>query len=145
MCEKWCLTIPSGILSISMHIYKIWWNSVELFSRYWALTKFWRKSRAITLVPNVRKMTCNNPKLHLVHVNAYIKIIEILSSGSHDIERKFWLKWRAITLVHIWENYMEQSQARSCQSEPYIKFDEKMSIGSQDIERKRKFCVNQGS
>ena len=33
--------------------------------------KLWRKSKAITLVQNVRKMTCNNPKLDLVNMNVY--------------------------------------------------------------------------
>ena len=30
-------------------IYKIKWNSIHLFSRYWMEMKFWRQSRAITL------------------------------------------------------------------------------------------------
>ena len=33
-------------------------------------------------------MTCNNPKLDLAKMNAYIKIGEILPIGSQDIERK---------------------------------------------------------
>ena len=33
-------------------------------------------------------MTCNNPKLDLVNLNAYIKFGEILSIGSQDIEWK---------------------------------------------------------
>ena len=37
---------------------------------------------------NVRKMRCNNPKLDLAKMNAYIKFGEILSIGSQDIERK---------------------------------------------------------
>ena len=37
---------------------------------------------------NVRKMTCNNPKLDLVNMNTYIKFGEILSFCSQDIERK---------------------------------------------------------
>ena len=37
---------------------------------------------------NVQKTTCNNPKLDLVNMNAYIKIGEILSICSQDIERK---------------------------------------------------------
>ena len=45
--------------------------------------KFWHKSRA-----NVRKMTCNNPKLDLVNMSTYIKFCEILRIGSQDIERK---------------------------------------------------------
>ena len=44
---------------------------------------------AITLVrTNVRKMMCNNPKLDLVNINAYIKYGEILLTCSQDIERK---------------------------------------------------------
>ena len=31
---------------------------------------------------------CNNPKLDLVNMNAYIKFGEILSISSQDIERK---------------------------------------------------------
>ena len=34
------------------------------------------------------KKTCNNPKLDLAKVNAYIKFGEILPIGSQDIERK---------------------------------------------------------
>ena len=33
-------------------------------------------------------MTCNNPKLDLINMNAYIKFGEILPIGSQDIERK---------------------------------------------------------
>ena len=33
-------------------------------------------------------MTCNNPKLDHVNMNAYIKFGEILSIGSQDIEWK---------------------------------------------------------
>ena len=31
---------------------------------------------------------CNNPKLDLAKINAYIKFGEILPTGSQDIERK---------------------------------------------------------
>ena len=37
---------------------------------------------------NVGKIMCNNPKLDLVNMNAYIKFGEILSVYSQDIERK---------------------------------------------------------
>ena len=37
---------------------------------------------------NVQKMTCNNHKLDLVNMIAYIKYGEILSIYSQDIERK---------------------------------------------------------
>ena len=49
---------------------------------------------------NLRKMTCNNPKLDLVNMNAYIKfgkicqlVLKILSGT------EFWHKSRAITLI----------------------------------------------
>ena len=50
--------------------------------------KFWRKSRAITLVQMCKKMMCNNPNVDLVNIIAYIKFGEILSICSQDIERK---------------------------------------------------------
>ena len=37
---------------------------------------------------NVRKMTCNNPKLDHVNMNVYIRFGEILQIGSQDIGRK---------------------------------------------------------
>ena len=37
---------------------------------------------------NFRNMPCNNPKLDLVNMNAYIKFGENMSSSSHDIEWK---------------------------------------------------------
>ena len=37
---------------------------------------------------NMRKMTCNNPKLDLFNMNAYIKFGEIMSICSQDIECK---------------------------------------------------------
>ena len=37
---------------------------------------------------NVQKMTCNNPQLDLVNMNAYIKFGENMSISSQDIERK---------------------------------------------------------
>ena len=33
-------------------------------------------------------MMCNNPKLDIVNMNAYIKLGENMSSSSQDIERK---------------------------------------------------------
>ena len=36
-------------------------------------------------------MTCNNPKLDLVDINAYINFGENMSSTSQDIERKRYL------------------------------------------------------
>ena len=37
---------------------------------------------------NVRIMMCNNPKLDIVNINAYIKFGEIMSVSSQDIKRK---------------------------------------------------------
>ena len=37
---------------------------------------------------NVVQITCNNPKLDLVSINAYIKFGEIMSICSKDIEQK---------------------------------------------------------
>ena len=37
---------------------------------------------------NFLKMVCNNPKLDLVNMNAYMKFDENMSSSSQDIERK---------------------------------------------------------
>ena len=59
-----------------------------LFSRYQTETKFWRKSRAITLVQICEKMIRHTPRPDLVIMNAYIKFGEILSICSQDIEQK---------------------------------------------------------
>ena len=40
------------------------------------------------VVKYIRKMLCNNSKLDLVYMNAYIKFGEILPIGSQDIEKK---------------------------------------------------------
>ena len=42
----------------------------------------------MTLVQMCEKMTCNNPKLDLVNMNAYIKFGENMSVSSQDIEQK---------------------------------------------------------
>ena len=49
--------------------------------------KFWCKPRTITLVQILEK-TCNNAKLELVNINAYIKFVENMSFCSQDIEPK---------------------------------------------------------
>ena len=49
--------------------------------------EFLRKSKAIKQKhTNVRKMTCNNPKLDLVNMNAYIKLGEIMSNPVFPIK-----------------------------------------------------------
>ena len=50
------------------------------------------------------KRMCNNPKLDLVNMNAYIKFGESLSICSQGMEgTKFRRKSSAKTLVQIWE------------------------------------------
>ena len=44
--------------------------------------------KGLNLGTDVQKMTCNNPNLDLVNMNAYIKLGEIMSICSQDIERK---------------------------------------------------------
>ena len=90
-------------------------------------------------------MTCNNPKLDLANMNAYIKFGEILSIGSQDIERK-----QNYSLKDY--NYDINMQKMMCNSPKQdlakinadIKFGEILTIGSQDIERKRNFGANHG-
>ena len=78
-------------------------------------------------------MLCNNPKLDLVNMKAYMKFGEILPIGSQDIEPKQNVGINKgnpkLNLVNV---------------NAYIKFGENMSSSSQDIEGKRKFDVNQG-
>ena len=50
--------------------------------------KVWCKPRAITLVQILEKIMCNNAKLELVNINAYIKFGENVSTCSQDIEQK---------------------------------------------------------
>ena len=50
--------------------------------------KFWRKSRGHNSGTNLPKVTCNNSKLDLSKIDAYIKFGEILPKGSQRIERK---------------------------------------------------------
>ena len=91
-------------------------------------------------------MTCNNPNLDLVNINAYIEFVKIcihvlkILSGN-----EFWHKSRG-------HNSGANMRKRTCSSlktelvnvNAYIKFGENLSICFQDIERKRKFGVNQG-
>ena len=58
----------------------------NLFSGYREETNFGVKGQ--NSGTNVRKMACNNQKLGLANMDAYIKFGEILSIGSQDIERK---------------------------------------------------------
>ena len=71
---------------------------------------------------NVRKMTCNNPKLDLVNMNAYIVYNIML--------------YILMGVIAYWNFQIKHLSS--------IKFGENLSICSQYIERKRNFGVNQG-
>ena len=51
---------------------------------------------------NVPKMSCDNPNIDIVNMDAYIKFGEVLSISSQDTERKRH-KSRTITLVQMCE------------------------------------------
>ena len=86
---------------------------------------------------NLQKMTCNNPKLDLAKMNAYIKFGEILPIGSPILSRNEIL---AQIKPH---NPKTNSEKMVCNNpkldlvimNAYIKFGENMSCISQDIER----------
>ena len=83
-------------------------------------------------------MLCNNPKLDLTKMNAYIKLGEILPMDSQDIERKrnFGIK-RTITLVQISKKMMcNNLKLDLVNINAHIKFGENMSSSSYDIEQK---------
>ena len=75
-----------------MHIYKIWYNYIHLFSKYWAETQLWTKfwqikdQNSVTICE--KKMMRNNPNQGLVNINAYTTFAKILPISSQDIERK---------------------------------------------------------
>ena len=50
--------------------------------------KILTSNRGHNSATNLQKMTCNDPKLDTVNMNAYIKFCEILSICSQDIEPK---------------------------------------------------------
>ena len=107
---------------------------------------FWRKSRAMTLVQMCEKITCNNLKLDLVNMNAYIKFGEKISVSSQDIERKRNfvinqgpLLWYKFAKMMCNNPKLDLAKMNAC-----IKLGEILPIGSQDIERKRIFSFNKG-
>ena len=92
------------------------------------------------------KTSCNNPKLDLAKMNAYLKFGKILPIGSQDIEWK--RKFGEIKGNNSGTNFrkimcnnpkLDLDNINAC-----IKFGENMSSSSQDIERKRNFGINQG-
>ena len=66
---------------------------------------------------NARKMTCNDPKLDIVNINAYIKFGEVLPIGAQDIERirNFGVNKGPLLWYKSSKSYGLQSQGRSCQ------------------------------
>ena len=75
-------------------------------------------------------MMCNNPKIDLINMNAYIKFGEILSICS---ETKFWRKSRAITLIQICDKMASIIHKLDLVNiKAYIKFGENQSICSRD-------------
>ena len=92
-------------------------------------------------------MTCNNPNVDLVKMNAYIKFGEVMTICSQDIK---WLRnFGAQIKGH---NSGTNVQKKMACDDPdvdlvnmnaHIKFVEIMSISSQDNEWKRNFGINQ--
>ena len=91
-------------------------------------------------------MTCNNPKLDLAKMNAYIKFGEILPIGTQDIEQKqnFGIKKGHNSGTNFLKIMCNNPMLDLVNMNAYIKFGENMSSSSQDIERKQNFYVNQG-
>ena len=87
-------------------------------------------------------MTCNNAKLELVNMNAYIEFGENMLIGSLDIE------WKRNFGVHqdtnVGKMMCNNPTLDLVNMMAYIKFGEILSICSQDIEGKQKFGINQG-
>ena len=91
-------------------------------------------------------MTCYNPRLDLVNINAYIQFGEILSICSQDIERtrnfglnqgpQLWYKCAKIMCNNPKLDLVNMNAN--------IKFGEILPFCSQDSERKGNFGINQG-
>ena len=100
---------------------------------------------------NVRKITCNNvtcnnPKLDLVNMNAYITFGEILSIGSQDIELKqnFGANQGHNPSTNVPKMSCDNANVDLVNMNAYIKFGYILSIISHNIERKRNFDINKG-
>ena len=70
----------------NMNAYKNLVKFCPFVQTYWAETKFWDKSRAITLL-----QMCYDPNLDCININAYTNFGKILSFCSQDIDRKLYL------------------------------------------------------
>ena len=93
------------------------------------------------------KKTCNNPKLVLAKMNAYIKFCEILPIGSHDNERT--QNFGCIKGHNSGKNLRKMTCNKPkldlAKMNTYIKCGEILPVGSQDIKRKQNFGVDKGS
>ena len=97
-------------------------------------------------VPNLRKMTGNNPNLDLVNMNACIKFGEILLLCSQDIGLN------KILMSIKGHNSVTKLRKMACNNPNialvniniYTKYSQNLSICSKDIEMKRNSNINQG-
>ena len=92
---------------------------------------------------------CNNSKLDIAKMNAYIKFCENVSSSSQDIERKQNFSINQALKGHnsgtnVQKIIRNNPKVDLAKVNAYIKFGEILPLGSQDIERKRNFSGNQG-
>ena len=92
-------------------------------------------------------MICNDPKLDLAKIIAYIKFCEILSIGSQDIEQKrnFGINKGHNSGTNFRKMMCNNPKLDLVNMNAYIKFGENMSSCSQDIERKRNLDINKGT
>ena len=100
----------------------------------------------MTPVQMCKKITCNNPKLDLVNMYAYIPFGENMSVSSQDIERKQIL---AYIKYHNSGTNVRKMGCNNPKLDPakmnaYIKFGEILPNGSQDIEGQRNFGIKKG-
>ena len=89
-------------------------------------------------------MMCDNPKVDLGNMNAYIKFGEILSISSQDIEwkRNFEVNQGPFLWYKCAKKMCNNPNVDLVNINAFIKFGEILSICSQDF--KRNFGVNQG-
>ena len=91
-------------------------------------------------------MTCNNPKVDLAKISAYIKFGKILPIDSLNIEqkRKFGVKMGNYSGTKFQKMTCYNPKLDLVNMNAYIKFGGNMSSSSQDIEQIRNFGGNQG-
>ena len=89
---------------------------------------------------------CNNPKLDLVNMNAYINFGEILFICSQDIERKrnFGVNQGPLLWYKCAKMMCSNAKLDNVNMNAHTKIGGTLFICSQDIKRKRNCCVNQG-